>query len=58
MILDFLEDDTFFNKDEKRIKSRTEIVKRERQHDSDEEEFQFPNEAENYLNSILPNNSI
>jgi hypothetical protein len=35
VLLDFLEDDGFFMGDDKRIKSKTEIVKRKRQ-ESDE----------------------
>lgn len=60
MILDFLEDDAFFAKDDKRIKSKTEFFRREKQESEefDPEEFQFPTDAEDYLNSILPNNSI
>ena len=60
MILDFLEDDAFFSKDETRQKSKTEFVKRERQEseDSNQEEFQLPGDAQDYLNSILPNNFI
>lgn len=35
VILDFLEDDAFFNKDDKRMKSRTEFVRREKQESED-----------------------
>ena len=60
IILDFLEDDNFFTKDETRFKSKTEFVRRERQEseDSNLDEFQLPNDAQDYLNSILPNNFI
>jgi hypothetical protein len=60
IILDFLEDDAFFQVDETRIKSKTEFVRRERQEseDSNQDDFQLPGDAQAYLNSILPNNFI
>lgn len=42
------------------MKSKTEFVKRERQEseDSNQDDFQLSGDAQEYLNSILPNNSI
>ena len=56
MIFDFLEDETFFNSEDKRIKFKTELVKRERQESNDSDELILPGETQDYLNSILPNN--
>ena len=62
IILDFLEDDNFFQVEENggRLKSKTEFVRRDRQEseDSNQDDFQLPGDAQEYLNSILPNNSI
>ena len=56
MILDFLEDDGFFNN--KKQKSKTEFIKRERQESEDSayDEVNLPEWAD--LNSIFSNNSI
>jgi hypothetical protein len=47
LLLDFLEDDAFFVDENKRIKSKTEFVRRERQEseESNYEEFVLPNDA-------------
>ena len=63
VILDFLEDDSIFYavEDNKRLKSKTEFVRRDRM-ESDEsqhhDEISLTGDAQAYLSSIMPNNSI
>ncbi len=65
VILDFLDDDAYFgNLEEKQHKSKTEFVRRERQESEDSYGQQYEEEevaqgvTQDYLNFILPNNSI
>lgn len=63
LILDFLEEDAFFDLEAARQKSKTEFVRgqaRERleSDESNQDEVPLPGETQAYLNSILSNNSI
>lgn len=62
MMLDFLDDDAYFGSlDEKRVKCKTEFVRRDRQDSQESYEcqdgFQVPGVTSEYLYSIFSNNN-
>mmetsp|Transcript_16898 Transcript_16898/g.16150 ORF Transcript_16898/g.16150 Transcript_16898/m.16150 type:complete len:177 (+) Transcript_16898:1232-1762(+) len=58
VILDFLDDDNYFNLEEEKQKSKTEFVRRDRQDSEDSGGDELPGVTSEYLNSIISNNSF